>query len=163
MAVRIDLKDAGAYFERLGEAQRQAAIRGLRSAAARGVQIVQSEIIPSKTPQPVDRGVYRAGWRWTPVPGGAVVENAEPHAAFVEYGVRASNVRVGRAMLAALQEWARRHGFEDPLGAAWAIARAMQRRGIFGAGLGVLRELNERLRGGLVAEEVRREVEAAKL
>lgn len=159
MTVRLTLKDAGVYFgERLPKLQKKAALRGLASAALRGLQLVVAEIIPSRTPQPVDRGVYRAGWRVVPIKDGSAIENLEPHAAFVEHGVRASNVKVGRAMIAALQEWARRHGFEDPLGAAWAIARAMQRRGIFGTGHRIRGELNERL-PAIVREEVAREMD----
>lgn len=160
MATTITLKEAGIYFgEKLPKLQRAAALRGLASAAQRGLQLVQAEIIPSRSPQPVDRGVYRAGWRAVKIKDGYAVENLEPHAAFVEYGVRASNVKPGRAMIAALQEWARRHGFEDPLGAAWAIAKAMQKRGIWGGrGLGIHSLMNDRLRNGIVEEEVKREM-----
>ena len=103
MATTITLKEAGIYFgEKLPKLQRAAALRGLASAAQRGLQLVQAEIIPSRSPQPVDRGVYRAGWRAVKIKDGYAVENLEPHAAFVEYGVRASNVKPGRAMIAAL-------------------------------------------------------------
>lgn len=161
MTTRITLKEAAPHFAKLAGRQREAALRGLRSAAMRGVQLVVAEIIPSRTPQPVDRGVYRAGWRWEPTPEGAVVENLEPHAAVVERGARSTNVKPGRQMIAALQEWARRKGLEDPESAAWAIARAMQRRGIFGDGLRVLAELNERL-PAIVEEEVGRELRATR-
>jgi hypothetical protein len=161
----VTLKNAGVEFEDMGKRLRSAAIKGLRSAALRGVAIIVSEIIPSRVPQPVDRGIYRAGWKAMPLGGknpGAVIYNLEPHAALIEYSVRAANVKVGRAMIAALAEWARRKGFEDPERAAWGIAKKMKERGIFGqTGLGVLRELNKRL-PAIVREEVTREVEAAK-
>lgn len=161
MTTRLTLKEAGAWVGKLTAKRKSAAHRGLVSAAHRAVAIVKAELIPAAVPQPVDRGVYRAGWVVAEIPneGGALILNAEPHALFIEHGVRAANVKVGRQMIAALQEWARRHGFEDPLGAAWAIARAMQKRGIWGGrGLGIHSLMNDRLRNGIVEEEVKREM-----
>jgi hypothetical protein len=161
----ITLKEAGVEFEEMGRRMKTAALKGLFSAALRGVQVVITEIIPSRVPQPVDRGIYRAGWKAMKLGGknpGAVIYNAEPHAALIEYGVRASNVKIGRVMIAALAEWAKRKGFQDPERAAWGIAKKMQERGIFGqTGLGVLALLNARL-PAIVREEVTREIEAAK-
>jgi len=159
-STQITLKEAGAFFGKLTDKRREAAMRGLKSAALRALQIVKAELIPAAVPQPVDRGVYRAGWAMAEVPNhGVLIVNAEPHAALVEHGVRAANVKVGRAMIAALTEWARRHSFEDPKGAAWAIARAMQKRGIWGGrGLGIKALMDDRLRNGIVEEEVKREL-----
>lgn len=161
----ITLKEAGVEFEEMGRRMKTAALKGLFSAALRGVQVVITEIIPSRVPQPVDRGIYRAGWKAMKLGGknpGAVIYNSEPHATLIEYGVRASNVKIGRAMIAALAEWAKRKGFQDPESAAWGIAKKMQERGIFGqTGLGVLALLNARL-PAIVREEVTREIEAAK-
>lgn len=163
MPTAISLSDAGAYLDRKSRSMREAARRGLLSAAHRGVAVIVSELIPAAVPQPVDRGPYKAGWRAVELPDGAAVENLEPHAALIEGGVRASAVKVGRAMIAALAEWAGRHGFEQPERAAWAIAKKMQARGIWGQkGLGILAKLNERLRDGIIFEEVRRELEAEK-
>lgn len=163
---QISLKDAGDEFgQKLPKRLREAALRGLLSAAQRGVQVVVTELIPAAVPQPVDRGLYRAGWKAHALPSGrgAVVENLEPHAALIEHGVRASAVKVGRAMIQALAEWAKRHGFEEPERAAWAIARKMQERGIWGQrGLGIHAQLNARLRTGIIREEVLREMNAAK-
>jgi len=120
-------------------------------------------IIPSRTPQPVDRGLFRAGWKTMPDEWGCTVENMEPHAVFIEEGVH--NIKVGRAMIDALAEWAIRKGLatkEDARSRAWAIAKSMEKRGhIFGVnGMGILRELVE---GGkmqqFIDEEVKREVE----
>jgi len=161
----ITLKEAGVEFEDMGKRMRSAAIKGLRSAALRGVQIIITEIIPSRVPQPVDRGLYRAGWKQMPIGGkspGDVIYNHEPHAMLVDRGVRASNVKIGRAMIAALAEWAKRKGFEHPESAAWGIAKKMKERGIFGqTGLGILALLNARL-PEVVREEVTREINAAK-
>lgn len=163
---RITLKEAGEEFgQKLPKRMREAALRGLVSAAERGVAVVKAELIPAAVPQPVDRGLYRAGWRSYALPSGrgAAIENLEPHAAMIEHGVRASAVKIGRAMIAALAEWAKRHGFEEPERAAWAIAKKMQERGIWGQrGLGILAQLNARLRTEIIREEVAREMNAAK-
>jgi hypothetical protein len=91
VATEITLKQAAQKTDELNEKWRKAAVRGLQSAAARGVQDIVTRIIPARTPQPVDRGIYRAGWRFYPAPDGAVIECFEPHAIFIEDGVRAEN------------------------------------------------------------------------
>lgn len=163
MATEITLKQAAQKTEELGARWNKAAVRGLQSAAARGVQDIITRIIPSRTPQPVDRGIYRAGWRFYPAPDGAVIECFEPHAIFIEDGVRAQNVKIGRAMIRALTEWVARKGIvsaDEAENVAWAIAKAMKKRGIFGKqGMGVLRELVEKYLPGYVEEEVARELE----
>jgi len=186
----IDLKFAATHFKAYGPKLTAAAHRGLLAAAQRGVQVIQSEIIPSRNPQPVDRGVYRAGWRAGPIPEGAEIFNVEPTAVLIEEGVRGQNVKIGRLMLAALSEWAKRKGLgryratSTVLGKrkdgsffakaqkvkfvagdtsiAWAIAKAMQKRGIFnkrGPGLGILRELVAKRLNVIVDEEIIREIE----
>lgn len=165
MGTRITLKDAAEEFgTKLPKRMKEAAVRGLISAAHRGVAVIKAELIPAAVPQPVDRGTYRAGWNVIEIPGvGAVIHNSEPHAAHIEFGVRAASVKIGRAMIQALAEWAKRHGFEEPERAAWAIAKRMQERGIWGQrGLGILTLLNDRLRREIIREEVTREMNAAK-
>lgn len=166
MPTEITLKEAAQHTGELKEKWRKAAILGLQSAAARGVQDIITRIIPSRTPQPVDRGIYRSGWRFYPSPNGAVIENFEPHAVLIEDGVRASNVKIGRAMINALAEWVKRKGIageDEAEQVAWAIAKSMKRRGIFnhGKGMGILAELVEKYLPGYVQEEVAREVERA--
>lgn len=166
MPVEITLKEAAQRTDELKAKWRAAAILGLQSAAARGVQDIIVRIIPSRTPQPVDRGVYRSGWRFYPAPNGAVIECFEPHAVLIEDGVRASNVKIGRAMIQALAEWVKRKGIasgDEAESVAWAIAKSMKRRGIFnrGKGMGILAELVEKYLPGYVQEEVAREVARA--
>lgn len=161
--VYIPLDQAGAFFQQLPEELRVAGIRGLHSAALRLQNVITTVIIPHRTPQPVDRGVYRAGWRTVLEADGAVVENLEAHAIFIEYGVRAENVKIGRAMLEALQEWVARKGIASVAEApkvAWAIAKAMQKRGIFGGGkgLGIVKELVDVWVEPYTREEVLREI-----
>lgn len=165
----IDLDEADRHFAELDDRLRAAAVRGLQSAAFKGMQEILTRIIPSRTPQPVDRGVYRAGWRVILESLGATLENAEPVAVFVEYGVRAANVKPGRAMISALAEWVVRKGITtsgQAVSTAWAIAKNMQRRGIFSyyAGssqLGGMRILTELLVSlpAIIEEEIRREIE----
>ncbi len=142
-----------------------AGIRGLHSAAARGVQIIVTEIIPSRIPQPVDRGLYRAGWRFRLEFDGAWIENNEPTAEIIEGGVRAENIKIGRAMIQALTEWVVRKGLtdaEDAPRAAWAIAKSMQRKGIFGGGKGlrIFEEFYTRRLDPLIKGEIDREIRA---
>lgn len=144
---------------------RDAAMRGLHSAAMRGVQMIQTEIIPASVPQPVDRGIYRAGWRFLAATDGALIFNNEPHAAHIEYGVRSQNVKIGRRMIFALTEWVTRKKLASPgkeaVSAAWAIAQKMKQRGIFGPGLHVLFKL-KRVLPAVIREEISAEIEAVK-
>ena len=50
-----------------------AAERAMLSTATRLVAHIQNEVIPKEDPKPVDRGVYRAGWRMKRISGGAEV------------------------------------------------------------------------------------------
>lgn len=162
----INLKDAAAFFgKEWPQRFRHAALRGLLSAAMRGVQTIQTDIIPSRNPSPVDKGVYRAGWRFGPIDGGAEVWNDDPTAGLIEEGVRGSNVKPGRAMVTALTEWVMRKGIaSDPkeaAGVAWAIIQRMKQRGIFNrgsTGLGILKEFVEKYAEPYAKEEIEHEI-----
>lgn len=160
MSRTIALKDAPGWVGSVGGAFKAAARRGAMSAAIRGVGIIITEIIPKQKPMPVDRGIYRAAWRAQPSPNGASIINDSPHAQFIENGVPAGNVKPGRAMIAALAEWAKRKGLvsggESPTAVAFAIARSMQKRGIFanGTGFKIMAQAEPRL-AKILAEEVR--------
>jgi hypothetical protein len=160
----VEISAASQWLDRLGGSLRGAAERGLLAAAQRGVSEIVGRIIPSRSPKPFDRGVFQAGWRAMQVEGGADIFNNEPHAAFIEDGVRAANVKPGMAMLRALASWAERKGLAkkgNGMSMAWAIATKMKRRGIFngGQGFGILKELIEDRIDDLIAEEVTREIE----
>lgn len=168
----ISLGAAAGKFRALGQQWEDAGKRGLYAAALRGVTTIKTQIIPSRVPQPVDRGTFRAGWDAERTPEGADVFNPEVHAVFIEEGVRAGNVKPGRAMLRALAEWAIRKGMaRDPDEAAhiaWAIVGAMRKRGIFNryggqGGLGILRELVRAHLPKFVKEEVTRELKRVSL
>ncbi len=163
MAKRIDVSQAPAWVTLMGKQVRVAAMRGLYSAAVRAVAHIQTVVIPSEPRVPVDRGLYRAGWRAVRIPGGAMVTNTVPHAVIIEYGVKAANVRAGRKMLDALTDWVRRKGLEkSETGArrvAYAIAMSMKRKGIFngGKGLRILENAVKRI-PQFIGEEVAREI-----
>lgn len=191
MSTVVDLKDADQYFGMVGREVRAAAKAGLLSAAMRAVTVIVTQIIPSRSPSPVDRGVYRAGWKFRALANGAMYFNNEEHALFVEGGVRAENVKPGESMIAALTKWVMRKGLNTKFresqvfvrrsktwrpravkvggnrtqrakNVAWAIARVMQKKGIFngqgGKGLGIMREMNERYIGGIVNQEIASEI-----
>jgi hypothetical protein len=115
--------------------------RGLVSAGYRLVGVIQNEIIPAEKVPPVFDGAYRAAWRVEIDDEGVVsVVNDMPYASVIERGARPENIKVGRKMIDALAEWARRKGLTghapsersgpDAMAQsrqiAWAIARAMQ-------------------------------------
>jgi len=173
-----DLKDAGILVEEIGHDLRAAASRGLLAAAHRVVHHIVAEVIPrAGLYPPVDRGIYRAAWRARKDGTGAVVENRAPYAAIIEYGARPQNIRIGRKMIDALAAWVRRKGIggktvtsasgsrrlvrateSEARSIAWAIAKSMQRRGIFGTrGLRVLEQAGRQI-PRFIREEVAREM-----
>lgn len=171
----IRLEDAGAFVGTLSEELRAKALVGVRKAAARGLQTVVSVIIPSRTPQPVDRGIYRAGYKVQSTPNGADIYDDDPIAGIIENGVRAANIKIGRKMLTALAQWAIRKGlvkrkggkhryskqWDDAMSMAWAIAKkAKQGKGFHnqrpGGGLKIQEQLNKDFIPRYLREEVPR-------
>ena len=178
VATVISLNDAGAHVSGiLTEAIKKGAMNGLYSAALRMVQEIQTVTIPQAVPEPVQRGVYKAGWKAHREADGASYDNPLPYAAIIEFGVRPQNVKVSRKMLLALTEWVKIKGFAkggDATRMAWAVATAMASsvktsrgvqagggKGIFkGTGLRIMEKANKNL-AQFVKEEVAREVERA--
>lgn len=160
----VPLSKAAAQFEALGQDMKKAAFRGLILAGSRGLQKLITQIIPSRVPTPVDRGLYRAGWKLRVGNDFVEIYNDEPHADFIEEGVRAKNVKPGKAMLEAIAAWVRRKGLAnnpaEVLSISWAIVRSMQKKGIFNRrgpyanGLGILRELVDHYLDDLIETEV---------
>jgi hypothetical protein len=136
----FDLSEYDALKKYLDEGITEGVRRGLDSTAKRLVGVIQNEIIPAANPPPVFDGAYRASWKDEPTAGGHDVYSDAPYAGIIEYGVRAENVKIGRAMIDMLAEWARRKGLTghaphersspearaDARQIAWAIARSMQ-------------------------------------
>lgn len=174
MGAVYTIEEADKWLGVVSIGMKKAAMRGLLAAANRTVNHIVTGIIPALTRRPVNRGVYRAGWRAQPEPNGASVLNSVPHAVFIEHGVRPENVKIGRKMIEALTEWVRmkgiggkvnQHGFlvkrpsmKQAEATAWAIAKSMKRRGIFGiVGLGVLKKAGRKI-PTFIREEVAREI-----
>jgi hypothetical protein len=181
------LSDAGVMVKDVESQWREAAFRGLVAAGHRTVEHIVADVIPSFGDRmPVDRGAYRADWRVQPVKAEwkVVVVNTAPHAVFIEHGVRAANVKIGRKMIEALAEWVKRRGLgsrtvtsssgrvrrvkasnAEAMAMAWAIARSMQSKGIFNRngeqGLGVLRKAGRRI-PEFIKDEVERELHKLK-
>lgn len=103
-ATVIPLSEAGAWVARLGRSMPEAAHRGLVSAAHRLAGHMKVQDLP------LDRGTMRAGWQAEKTDDGAAVFNKTIEATLVEGGVRPENVKVGKKMIDALTEWARRKG-----------------------------------------------------
>lgn len=143
----------------------KAAQRAIVSTAARLVSYIQNEVIPKEDPSPVDKGLFRGAWRFRGTPGGSEVWNTAPHAPMIEYGVRAENVKIGRAMIDALSSWVVRKGLAGPAearGMAFAIANNMKKKGIFNRdgkkGLRILEKSVAKL-GDFFAKEFKAEID----
>jgi len=148
----------------------KASERAMLGTAARLVAYITTEVIPAEQPQPVDRGMYRAGWRFKRIKGGAEVFNSTPQAPIIEWGARSSNIKVGRAMINALTAWVKRKGIvkgrgkdanDEARSMAFAIANSMKRKGIFNRGgkngLRILEKSLGRV-SKFLSEEFKREV-----
>ncbi len=141
-----------------------AGLVALTASAHRIVEKIITDIIPNTSPSPVDRGAYRAAWRVRDMDDGSVIENVSKHGPFVDLGVPGARVRVGKKMIVALTAWVIRKGMvgsssvktkrrrvsasdkKQAVGIAWAIAKSMQKNGIFNHGKG-LRVLERALVG----------------
>lgn len=142
----MTIEEAPGWARRLKGELHKAAERGCYGAAVKLQQRVL-ELIGQEPRIPVDRGIYRGGWRVRRVRNGAELTNSVPHAAFIEDGVRGENVKISRAMIDALAAWVVRKGLTgsakkeertaEGRGIAWAIAKSMQKKGIFNAGGGL--------------------------
>ena len=165
------------FVSNMTDEMRVKAVRGLRLAAVRGLQTIQTVIIPSRTPQPVDRGIYRAAWKVASIPDGAELYNDSPVGPIIEGGVRAANVKIGKALIDALTAWVIRKRLVKPViskkqpsmiaaatAMAWAIAKAARQGKGFhnpnpSGGLRIMQELNDRYIRDFVRESVTRELE----
>jgi hypothetical protein len=173
--VKFDISEAEELARYLGISIEKVALRAIHATALRVVQHITTVIIPAEPNPPVDRSIYRAGWRAHKAIDGAVVTNHVPYASIIEFGARAENIKISRAMIIALTGWVMRKGIVKPAGrgkkakaaahieatrAAWAIAMAMKKRGIFNQGKG-LRVLEKALKivQNAFAQELRTEIE----
>ena len=182
--IKFDISQADEVARHLGLSIDKAAKRAVLSLAVRIVQHITTYIIPRESPQPVDRGAFRAGWRAKKEPDGASVKNTLPYAGVIEYGARAENIKIGRKMIDALTAWVIRKGIGlsrnvasrrvnraqmqfylqwQARRVAWGIAMSMLKKGIFNRqdARGGLRVLEKALKIAehAFADELRREIE----
>jgi hypothetical protein len=191
----MTLQEGSAWVRSLARTLPTAARVGLYSAGLRLVSDLQTD-----AGLPFDKGHYRAGWRCQQTPQGADIFNVTLQGLLIEEGVRGANVKIGRAMITALMEWAKRHGLgvtyqfgakvgklakskggsgkqywtktlmkvkptEEILrGIAWAIAKNIQKRGLYRrpdgshGGLFPLRKLFDQKARLYMEQEIKREV-----
>jgi hypothetical protein len=125
---RLTLDQFADLLEDMPKELEGAVVRGLRSAALRGVGFVTEEIDASKPYPPVNFGQLRQSTKWAPLPKGAQVFNDAPHFPFMEYGTRPHFPPV-----APLIVWATRKFGVDEAEAeaiAWAVAKKIAKEGI---------------------------------
>ena len=172
------IEESDKFLNAIAVTMREASMRGLQSAALRTVNHIVTVTIPAIIPEPTSRGIYKAAWHVEPLPNGYMVVNSLAHAIFIEYGVRAENVKIGRKLIESLTEWVRAKNIgatvtttksglrkvkkatvEEATSIAWAIAKTMKKRGIFNNGQGwhVLGEATKNA-PRFIREEVAREL-----
>lgn len=136
----IQLRAAGTWLDQVQTDVRKVALDAALDAARRGVRDIQVVIIPKLPRPPVNRGTYRAGWKFERLPDGArIYNNTYPQAPLIEFGVRAENVKPGKAMRTAIAEWIGMKGIgpradESIESVVWAICMGLKKMGIFRMG-----------------------------
>lgn len=118
----IPLSRFGPELRKLPPELADATVRGLRSAALRGVGIVVQEIDNAKPHPAVNNGQLRQSVKYHALPDGAEIVVEAPHAPMIEYGTRPFT-----PPLAPLVAWVLRKGFADTEQEAIRIARGVQR------------------------------------
>lgn len=148
----IQLSAASSWVDKVGKNLHKAALDAAHSAVLRGERDIKSGALGKV---PANRGTYKAGWHSIRMPWGARLYNQTyPQAPIIEHGVPPENVKVSRAMIEALSEWAamnRKSVFKktktyiaksresvellsqtsDVRSAAWAIAMSIKKKGLF--------------------------------
>ncbi len=175
------IEDANLFLAYVHASMKEAAKKGLLSAAIRTVSDVQNVAIPSTAPMPVDRGIYKAGWKAEAIENGAKVYNDVPYAAIIEDGGQAKNVVLGRKLIDAIAQWVQRKGIggtttvsksgiarvakvskTEAVGIAFAIVKSLQARGLFrGTGLQVFARVARNI-PKYIEEEVAKEFRGIK-
>lgn len=140
MTMRFTSQESAQFAKWLTKQSEGAVKQALYGTAMAIVSKILNEIIPAEPRQPVDIGSYRAGWKFKRIPKGAMVYNSVPHAVFIEKGVRASNVKPGRAMREAITQWLifkKIASLEEAPKMAWAVMMNMKKKGIYNEGKGL--------------------------
>lgn len=128
MARKITIDQFAEELKNLPGEVRQAAIRGCRSAALRGVGFAVEAIQSAKPHPAVNTGALVQSVRSAPIEGGGRISVDAPHAAIMEDGTRPF-----RPPLAPLVLWAKRRfqvSDKEAKSIAWAVREAIAKRGI---------------------------------
>lgn len=168
MQTQLDWKQAIEYYRAggtLGTKLITAVKKGVYSAALFSVQKMQTSEINAADPPPVNKGVYRAGWRAQKLPNGAAYYNSVPYARYIEWGVPQENVVSSLKAIKAIAEWARVKfgGLEEKqaLNVAYAIMASLKKKGIFkrGEGLKIMTKYNQTKLNAVIRREVTAEID----
>jgi len=138
MILRFTLTEWAKYQTQLGPRLFSAGKRGLVSAAARSIPILQGRTRTAPPANPggvgiggaVDIGSFLGAWRSQLIEGGAEVRNDAPYSAVIEGGRRAGAAMPPRKVMA---EWAQRRlglSAAEAKRIAFVLARAIARRGL---------------------------------
>jgi len=139
--VKMDMNQWYQHMKQLGSRFMPAAERGVFSGAMRCIPHLQKRTTLARAASPrggsgaVDTGLYKAGWRASPIPRGARLFNLRPYSGAIEYGRRPAPV--SREGVQKLRVWAKRNlNLNDKQAerAAYAIARSMTPRSKGGGG-----------------------------
>lgn len=134
---------------------RQAVLRGIRSTAARGVDVIRHHIDTAKPYPAVNFGTLRQSVNWAPTVDGATLVVDAPHAVFVDQGTRAHMPPVGPLIV-----WAtRKFGLppEKAEAVAWAVAKKIAREGV--APRFFMRKAMAQIGRWVINQEITRELE----
>ena len=138
MILRFSLHEWAKYQTQLGPRLVHAGKRGLVSAAARSIPILQGRTRTAPPANPsgvgvggaVNTGRFLGAWRSHAIAGGAEVRNDAPYAAIIEGGRRAGAAMPPRHVMVA---WAQRRlglSVKEAKRIAFVLARAIARRGL---------------------------------
>jgi len=132
---RVGVASLGSYVTGLTEERFKEVVKAVRTQCRTlGLALIQEEVTNARA---VDRGVYRRGWRYRSLDDGAELVNTAAHSANVEAG-RRKGARM--PPVESIQGWVHRKGLVAKgrnrkgreLSMAWAVARAIAKRGIKG-------------------------------
>lgn len=125
----VKIGQLGAFVSGLTREQHKAGVRAIQQCVReRGRPFIATAIQNTTPRKPFDRGSYQNSWKVVPLTDGARLFTSSPYASVIEHG-RRPGFGVNRAGIEALQGWARRHGMENPLSAAFAIAVKIRKEG----------------------------------
>jgi hypothetical protein len=162
----VTLKEHIDWLGRLDEAKvTQGLRRGLISAGLRMIQEIVTREIPARVPMPVDRGVYRAGWKLDSTSEIAVF-NDVLYADKIEGGIQPGELQRTPELLEQITAWVGRKQLaqqgQSARAVAWRIVSALIRNGVYnrGEGLGIMAAVvNDGRLDSFIQEECAAEVE----